>query len=202
MPDYDPRQRKDEPRDQQRSRVYKSDGALTKIAKPLPTVKEMQRYVDRLFGMRRMMIEFPEAFGARWRSRNPDRQKHYRTKPISAPIVYDGRGRRCAGGWSRGVTMPLWSRNEGILLHELAHTICVRKYGYKVAAHGWEYCAIYLKITLYAMGREAHDTLKAAFKANRVKFTKPRQQRVMDDAAKAALVARLATWRAQQGIAA
>lgn len=198
MPDYDPRQRKDEPRDQQRSRVYKSDGALMKVAKPLPTVKEMQRYVDRLFGMRRMMIAFPDAFGGKWRSRDPERQKHYKTKPISAPIVHDGRCRSRAGGWSRGVTMPVWSRNEAVLLHEIAHSICVRLYGYTVAAHGWEYCAIYLKITLYAMGREAHDTLKAAFKANKVKFTAPRKRAPLSPEQRVANIARLAAYREQR----
>ena len=165
-------------RDTQRHRVYKSDTALMAIAKPLPTVEEVERYVKRVFGMKRVQAAFPSC--------------------RTLPEVKDGRGRRRAGGSSAMITIPLWARNEAVVLHELAHTVCQRTHGRWVAGHGWQYCAIYLTLTLHGMGREAHDVLKAAFKANRVRYTAPRKRKPMDPARKAELVARLAAYRLQK----
>jgi putative metallohydrolase (TIGR04338 family) len=165
-------------RDTQRHRVYKSDTALMAVAKPLPTVEEVERYVKRVFGMKRIQAAFPSC--------------------RTLPQVKDGRGRRKAGGSSTMITIPLWARNEAVVLHELAHTICQRTHGRWVAGHGWQYASIYLTLVLHAMGREAHDVLKAAFKANRVRYTAPRVRKPMDPARKAELVARLAAYRAAQ----
>lgn len=165
-------------RDTQRARVYKSDAALTAIAAPLPSVRDVERFVKRVFGMKRVNEAFP-------------RSARYLT-----PKVKDGRGRRKACGWSGGIAIPLWARNEAIVLHELAHTVCHREYPVHTAAHGWQYCSIYLTLVLYAMGREAHDTLKAAFKKNRVKFTAPRKRRELTPEQKAELRLRLAHARA------
>ena len=90
------------------------------------------------------------------------------------------------------------SREGGIVLHELAHVICQREHGLRVAGHGWQFCSIYLKLALYMMGREAHDALKKEMKVNRVRFTEPRKRKPMDPLRKAALVARLAAYRAAQ----
>lgn len=176
-------------RDTQKARVYRSDKALVAIAKPLPTVRDMQRFVDRIWSQRRVYRWFgPDAFRGHWRRKLSGRAS-------TAPLVHDGRGRRAAGGWSRGITMPLWSRNEAIVLHELAHSMCARLHGPRVAGHGWQYCSIYLRLVLYGMGREAHDTLKAAFKANRVRFREPRKRAPLSPERKAELAARLATYR-------
>jgi putative metallohydrolase (TIGR04338 family) len=163
-------------RDTQRSRVYKCDEIVNALAKPLPRVPDIERYVRKVFVSKRVRAAFPKA--VRW----------------SLPVVKDGRGRRRAGGWSGGITIPLWARNEGVVLHELAHTICEREYR-GVAGHGWEFCSIYLRLVLYMMGREAHDALKRAFKANRVRFTEPRKRKPLDPERRAALIARLAEYR-------
>jgi putative metallohydrolase (TIGR04338 family) len=167
-------------RDTQRKRVYASDHALVEVAGPLPTVKDMERYVKRLLGMKRVQAAFPKAY-----------------LHLYLPEVKDGRGRTKAGGCSTYITMPLWSRNEAIVVHELAHTVTQRTYGHKVAAHGWQFCSIYLTLTLHAMGREAHNVLKTAFKRNRVRFTAPRARKPTDPVRKAELVARLAAYRQQ-----
>jgi len=169
-------------RDQQRSRVYTSDKALIAISKPLATVPEIERYVRRVFGMKRVQDAYPEATSPRFWGR--------------LPSVGDGRGRRRACGSSSGIKIPKWARNEAVVLHELAHTICLRMYDRRIAAHGWQYCSIYLALTLHAMGREAHDVLKKAFRENRVRFTEPRKRKPMDPVRKAELVARLAAYRA------
>jgi putative metallohydrolase (TIGR04338 family) len=146
-------------RDAQRARVYRADGRLVEIAKPLPEMTDLRRYVRRVWALKRVQAAFPQATA------------------LPLPTVSDGRGRRSAGGNLRGIKMPLWARNEAVTLHELAHTITLRTHGPLVAAHGWQYCAIYLRLTLYAMGREAHDVLERAFLANRVRYTKPRQSK-------------------------
>lgn len=165
-------------RDSQRSRVYASDKALIAISKPLPTVADIERYITSIMSMKRVQDEYPKAFRG-W----------------DAPRVRDGRGHRSARGCEAGITMPTWCRNEAIVIHEIAHTIARRVYGvHSIAGHGWEFCAIYLQLTLYAMGREAHDVLKAAFKANRVRFRAPRKGRPLSPDARAAMIARLSVY--------
>lgn len=164
-------------RDTQRKRVYKSDNALIAIAAKLPEVKDMERFVKRVLGMKRVQDAFPRARLSTW-----------------LPRVEDGRGRRAAGGCAHYITMPLWSRNEAVVLHELAHTINARVNN-DTAGHGWQFCSIYLTLTLHAMGREAHDALKAAFKANRVRYTAPRAKRQLTDEQRQALADRLALAR-------
>lgn len=165
-------------RDTQRSRVYKCDRVIIKIAGALPSVRDVERFVKKTFASKRVQDAFPEA--ARW----------------TLPRVGDGRGRSRACGGATEIKMPTYARNEAFVLHELAHTICLRQTRDE-AFHGWRFCQTYLKLVLYLMGREAHDVLKAAFKANRVRFTEPRKRQPLDPVRRAALVARLATYRAQ-----
>lgn len=165
-------------RDTQRSRVYKAERiALAKMGDPLPAVKDVERYVKRIFEMRRVRDAFP---GMRWGW---------------LPRVGDGRGRCNAGGYDAAILIPRWARQEWVVLHELAHTITQRVYGYNVAGHGWQFCAVYLKLVLYGMGREAHDTLKRDFRACRVRHTAPRKRRELSDAERQALADRLAMGR-------
>ena len=167
-------------RDTQRARVYRCDPVLNMRAKPLPKVTDVERFVERTFKSKRVQAAFPKAVAR-----------------ASLPSVRDGRGRSAAGGNANGITIPLWARNEGVVLHELAHTICQREHGYGVAGHSWQFCAIYLKLALYMMGREAHDELKKEMKINRVRFTEPRKRKPLDPERRAVLVARLAAYRAK-----
>lgn len=164
-------------RDTQRSRVYKSDAALDAFSQRYDSMDDLQRFVRKVWSQKRVQEMVPE-----WRR--------------GVPIVKDGRGRRRACGNNWGITMPLWSRRTGTIIHELAHVIESRQpKKLEVAPHGWEYCAIYLKLTLYVMGREAHDALKAAFKANRVRFTPPRKRAPLSPEQREMLGARLAAAR-------
>jgi putative metallohydrolase (TIGR04338 family) len=158
-------------------------------AKPLPKVIDVERYVAKVFKSRRVQASFPKSM--QWRS--------------GLPSVSDGRGRSKACGWYGGIKIPLWARNEGIVLHELAHVICQREYNsLTIAGHGWQFCAIYLRLVLCMMGREAHDALKREMKLNRVRFAPPRKSKPLDPERRAALIARLATYRtrsrATQGV--
>lgn len=166
-------------RDTQRARVYLSDKALMAIAKPLPSVADVEKFAARLFKSKRLAKKYPRAVAR------------------GAPKVGDGRGtRRAMAHGGRKITLPTWARNEAVALHELAHIIAVRHHWPKpMADHGWEYCTIYLDITKWMMGKAAHDVLKAAFKANKVRFRKP-VKRVLSLEQRAMLAERMRTVRA------
>ncbi len=140
------------PRDNQRSRLYKAERVLNKLSKRLEKVDDMKRFVDRL--RKRATIV-----------------RRYGVELKTSIFIGDGRGKRNAGGDSRGIYMPLWSRTEYIVLHEMAHCIACRRYGrYNIAAHGREFAAVYVDLVRYMLGKEAADTLKASFREHRVKF--------------------------------
>lgn len=167
-------------RDSQRSKVYKAERAIWQAHRqPLPTVRDVERYVKRMFTMLRVRDAYPVATDT-WQQ---------------LPEVRDGRGCRSARGGRNRITIPLWARDTFVVTHELAHTFCQREHGEKTAAHGWEYCSIYLKLVLYGMGRQAHDELKASFKAHKVRFTKPRKRQPLSPERRAQLAARLAATR-------
>lgn len=147
-------------RDNQRSKVYKSDRSLDDISKPLPSVEDIEAHVSEVFASEEVRKAFPSA---KWRP---------------PPEVMDGGGRKSAGANDRVVIMPRWARREGLLLHELAHTVVYREYGRHrdIEAHGWQFCAVYLQLVRFMMGREAQDILKMAMISNGVKFRPPRKK--------------------------
>lgn len=166
-------------RDSQRSKLYKAEAVLKPFAKPLPSVKDVERFTRYVWSLGRVQQAFPQI-------------------AISGtPKIKDGRGRRraCAFG-GHAIAIPLWARDSHIVLHELAHIVTRRKFGAGPPGHGWEFCETYLRLTLYVLGREAHDALKASFKANRVKFRQPRQGKPLTPERRAQLTATLAQARA------
>lgn len=168
------------PRDTQRSKLYRAEGALDPFSQPLPTVDDVERFALKV-----------------WRSERV--RKAFRTVSLSSPPrVKDGRGTSWARGGYSTINIPLWARNTRIVLHELAHTIHIREGGARGAAHGWQYAAVFLKLVLYMAGREAHDALKASFKEHRVKFRPPRQKRELTTEQRAALATRLAAARTRK----
>jgi putative metallohydrolase (TIGR04338 family) len=167
------------PRDMQKGRVYKAEEVLRRFAKPLREIVEVERYVARVLSRQSILRRYPNL--------NPDVQ------------VKDGRGtRRAMAHGARAISLPLWARNDWVTLHELAHTIVSRHYlRVDAAPHGWQYCAIYLDLVMSMMGKEAHDALKASFKAHKVRYTEPRAKRVLTEEQREVLRARLAAGRAK-----
>lgn len=158
-------------RDSQRSKVYAAEKALKATATPLPRMSDLEDYVSRVWREVQLIQHlFPQPTPG---------QPCLSLLPL--PTVKDGRGRRRAGGSSHGITMPTHSRNDVIVLHELAHTICCRLHGWRVAGHGWQFCAIYRTLVLHAMGHDAHAVLTRAFWENGVKFQAPKQIRITDN---------------------
>ena len=146
-----------EERDQQRSKLYKAEKVLWGKTKALPTTDDMDAYIRKL-QTRAVLVK---RFG-------PALTRYIRVK--------DGRGRRAACGGANYISMPLWSRNEWIVLHEAAHTVTIRLFGSNVSAHGWQYANVYLQLVKSMLGSEMHDLLKESFKKNRVRFS-PKQTR-------------------------
>lgn len=139
------------PRDSQRSRVYAADYALHETAPRLETIADINAFVAQVLSKATI-------------------QRRYGDHLKGTITVHDGRGRRAACGGRDYIKMPAWSRSQALVLHEVAHVIVERRYGDRVAAHGREFCAIYLDLVRFGMGVQAHDALKGFFQANRVRF--------------------------------
>lgn len=173
-----------EERDSQRGKLYKAEReALQKLAKPLPTVQDIERYLKRQSKRTTLSSRYGNAVDViDWKLQ-----------------VTDGRGTR--HGYAHGsykIGMPLFARNDWYTLHEWAHIIHSRistawfgpngrrhlDVGSRTqelkggAAHGWQYAAIYIDLVHFCMGKDAADALKASFKKHKVRF-RPKQKRVV-----------------------
>lgn len=166
-------------RDSQRQKLYNAEHSTPTWkaghAEPFTDLKDVERYVKRVI-----------------RSKFWDQQVNGR---CHVPRIGDGRGRRSAYGNSGEVVFPRWARFPMVILHELAHTaICRTHHHSRVAAHGHEFAAMFLKLVSRFMGTQVHDELKASFKAHGVRF-RPKRKRVMTEEQRQVLRARLANAR-------
>ena len=138
-------------RDSQRSKVYKAERVLGDGDIRLETVDEITAYLNKLMNSAWYQRRWPNATAIR---------------------VKDGRSRRRAGAsrmpWGGEITMPVWSRNRYLVLHELAHI--VRPVKPDMSAHDRDFCKVYLELVKHGMGREAWEKLRTSFKAHRVKW--------------------------------
>ncbi|UTU07890.1 hypothetical protein CcrC1_gp204 [Caulobacter phage C1] len=147
-----------EERDSQRSKLYKAERVLEPMSSRLETVQEMDTFI------RKVLQKAPI-------------QARYASEARRSIEVGDGRGRsRTAGGDRDGIAVPRAGRTQWIVLHEVAHTLTMRRYGTHIAAHGWQYAAVYLDLIRFGMGAEAHRTLKESFKAHKVRWTPKRSR--------------------------
>ena len=75
------------------------------------------------------------------------------------PNVADGRGTRKAYGSKSRISLPRWSRNPTVVLHETAHALVQLHLGKKVAGHGPEFARVFLGLLEEYMdvsGSKAH----------------------------------------------
>jgi hypothetical protein len=131
------------PRDTQRSRVYEADRAIATWTQEISN-NELQAFVDNALDKR--------AIRARWGARK----------------VYVELGRGGAHANYNRISLGVQTRNPHIICHELAHSLTSNKY----AAHGPEYCGVYLFIANVIIGPEFAKQLRAAFKAKKVKVNR------------------------------
>ena len=146
------RQNKRRTRDNQRSKVYKADNVLKQYSEPLPSVADVEQYVRKVWDRKVLQKAFPNALGRLW----------------ALPYVKDGRRNRTAKGCSLYIVIPRWARNSAVVLHELAHVITSREHQ-GVAAHGPEYCRVFLRLVQSMMGSEAHDKFKDTMKELKIR---------------------------------
>lgn len=175
------------PRDTQRSKLY----AAERVAFPRSadegrlSLEECQAYVDRVVG------------SASWKGQFEERRSPFGVDTYARVTVKDGRGSgaaRCISYFE--ISVPTDMRREWILLHELAHVATQRLYGWnEVPWHGWEYATVYLGLVRRWLGADAHDRLRAAFRAGKVRYNAPRQGRPLTPEQREAAIARLAAYR-------
>jgi putative metallohydrolase (TIGR04338 family) len=140
-------------RDTQRSKVYKAEVILWGKQRQYWKMEDVQEYVAKVTA------------SAWWK-------KHHRY-PTRRIRIGDGRARRkaCAIGMDE-IRMPVWSRQEEIILHELCHCVINSRFSYResVASHGCEFAKMLLLMVRHFMGKERYDTLKASYKVHRVHY--------------------------------
>lgn len=165
-------------RDAQRSKVYTAENeALKPLAKRFKDTEACAKYISKT--LNRAPIE-----------------RRYGKAADQGTILVQKKHHGHAEGGRNVVRLPTWAQTDWVCLHELAHTLTIRTYGKFVASHGREYCSIYLDLVKFAMGKEAHDALIAAFKKHKVKYRLKRGTRTLSSTQRAAAVERLAAARA------
>jgi putative metallohydrolase (TIGR04338 family) len=135
-------------RDFQRNRVYTAERRVT-LGKRISKVPDIQAYVNSIISMPEFRNHFPRC--------------HF-------VDVKDGRGcRRAYGSAYEGfIKMPVWSRHELIIIHEVAHVVSPLD-----AHHGPVYCGNYLWLINLVMGKKVYLQLRESFLAHGVKFEDP-----------------------------
>jgi putative metallohydrolase (TIGR04338 family) len=86
---------------------------------------------------------------------------------ISSITVLDGRGRRRACATylygKRVIKLPLWSRNEYVILHEIAHHLT------RLDGHKAEFASCLLDLVRHFLGKDSADALQGAYHFKGVK---------------------------------
>ena len=163
------------PRDSQRSKVYKAEQghSLWFDEALFDSVGEVQEWVDCICRSRWFKNRYP-----RYAIDAKSIMKYGRA--ADGIKVLDGRSRQRACGSTRGfIKLPVWTRSDLHILHEIAHVV-TRRNGYQgplPAYHGRDFCANYLALVRQFMGKEEADELKGCFKKHRVKYTRPAKTR-------------------------
>jgi putative metallohydrolase (TIGR04338 family) len=96
-------------------------------------------------------------------------RKYVKDKYGSIPkiTILDGRGRRsaCATGFGsfRVIKLPLWARNEFVILHEVAHHLT------QLNGHRPEFASCLLDLVRHFLGKDSADALQGAYHLKGVK---------------------------------
>ncbi|MFP1646285.1 hypothetical protein [Pontitalea aquivivens] len=171
-------------RDSQRSKLYKAEREAWQVfSSPLATVADIRQYLERQSTRKPLQHRYGDAINVtEWELE-----------------IADGRGTLHAAAYgSHRISIPLWARNNGVVLHEWAHIIHNRleidgrissttfdlwRHGSRRqelrggASHGWQFAAIYLDLVHFCIGKEAAAALKEAFKKHKVRY-RPKRTRV------------------------
>lgn len=156
-------------RDQQRSRAYRAEnsivGFMIRDLGDDAGGPEAQRYVDKVL-------------------RSPWTRRHWpNLRPIRIELQRQNRGGATSYG-TRRIVIARHAIGRALLLHEIAHNLTHLT---DDPGHGWQWANAYLRLVRHFMGAEAAAKLRAAFKASRVRFHRPRRSTPPSPAALVAL---------------
>jgi putative metallohydrolase (TIGR04338 family) len=143
------------PRDSQRSRVYRAETPLG--GKRLPTLPDCEAYVDHVVGSLWWVARFPTRdlpHVPRLRPGNGARQAFYREDP-GRPTI----------------TLPRRYRTVGVVLHELVHWALAD--AHDLPNHGRTFTRILLDATAEFMGAGKRERLATAYSEQKVAVGAP-----------------------------
>lgn len=134
-------------RDVQRQRVYNAERALHNYTQTIPN-SQLQKFVDDALDKRAVRARWPHA-------------------QVEVVLKRGGKayGYRYGGGSGR-ITLPLFSRNPAIILHEVAHVLTPNTY----QSHGPEFAGVLLFLVKTVMGTDAAAELRKSFKEERARY--------------------------------
>lgn len=146
-------------RDSQRSKLYRAERVIYDRCKKFETLDEVERYIRSILGDAWLRKEFPSMMYC------------------GTFDLKDGRGRRSAcfmalNGWVE-FSFPRWSRNEVVIIHEVAHWImhqeCKLK-NIRYASHGPEFASAMSRLIHRRMGDETFRELTNSFRDHGVRY--------------------------------
>ena len=161
-------------RDTYRSRLYKSERSalagtrtITTSSGKLIEIEDSFKFDPKLLKLSACQAYVDQLVKSAWFQRRWPIVEHIRVK--------DGRGARSAYSeyWSSSISLPLWARNQAVILHEVAHQ-CTDSKTRCVAPHGREFAQTLIALVEHKLGKEEAAKLKAEFTKNRVPWRKAR----------------------------
>lgn len=158
-------------KDSQRQKVYDAEHFLQDVSHRFESLDEMQRYADNFIR-------------SKWF------RKRYWIKTITIKSGAGFRKATCYGTYNAVLYMPVWSRTEAVLLHEIAHAAAPAS-----EMHGREFARIFVELVGHKMGQGAASRLKDSFRAHGVTFTRARTRKPLSEEQRAAACERLAVAR-------
>jgi putative metallohydrolase (TIGR04338 family) len=167
-------ERENRRRDQQRSKVYAAEefvrllfdraaqhgsGAIDFFGTPLTlppegrfgSVASVQRYVDEVLAM--------PAIHERWGAPAPLAVRRRRASTAAHYETRDGAGVIAVSGAEGSGSSSDWAMRELVVLHEIAHHLCVGE----EPAHGSEFVATYCELASLVMGAEVGYVLRVVY---------------------------------------
>lgn len=174
-------------RDSQKQKLYDAENFLRTRSKEFKTIKQAQRFVDKLLAQKWTRKRFPKA-------------------PLSVKVVEsNATSKATAYAWKNLIKLTAshdrWSWNVAVVLHEVAHIL--EKYrGDDVdhvkdnRSHGWKFAKTFVELVQHCMGKEHAEQLKKNFKKHGVAYTAPRNRKPLTEEQKDELRDRMAVARA------
>lgn len=188
----DPKIRPNPVKDSQRQKVYNAEASVFTYSpwtrgKTFKSDEEVQAYMDRVTQ-------------SKWWKKRWNRYARYNTLRPQRVLLTDNRRGfghphafeyQTIGVCRLYVRIPVKSRNEHVVLHELAHHLAGVRF-----KHHWQFTAALLELIRNKMGKEIHDKLKGSFRFRRVKHKAPKAKRIYTPEQRMLMSERMAKMRA------